>query len=1042
MSDKTVDCEKMNNFFGLVVGTDVPESETNGFVVYRDVVVNVNQRLMWTRNANVFRVKRTRIKAERLVNDLDCCGYSDWRLPTEEELLHHCSSRGISDQQKRPAILLNHIGFKDVLPSSYWTANGEIFVDLNYGSSGYGNEMNYIWPVRDGISKEEREQKQRDKIEAERLERQRQEEIRLEQMEAEKQQRLKLEKLQLERLTRKKELLQKLDYFRKSNYLDAGKFYLESCKDYISESEFKIANANFVKEWIAQHTLIEKSGKSPAPDDEQSSAIGEVWKNTQVIARAGSGKTTTLVNRAYFLQKHCGVAPSEMLLLAFNKKAADEMAERLDKKLNGNIPHTMTFHSLAYAIVHPEESILYDDPRGNQLSLSLAFQNIINDHLRKPEFEVLIREIMLAHFRGDWERIIQGGLNLSRDEMLHLRRSLPRESLGGDAVKSYGEKVIADFLFEHDLKYRYERNYIWGNFNYRPDFTVFCSDQSGVIIEYFGLSGDPDYDEMSEKKREYWSKQGNWQLLEYTPTDIVSDGAIQFRHRLKEELATCGIICKKLSEDEIWERLKKRSIDRYTAAIKSFILKCRKYWLEPENLAETIKDYTPLTEPERMFNSLALHFYRCYLERIEATGEDDFDGLMQKATLAIESGNTRFDKKTGSGDLQELRYIFIDEFQDFSEHFWRLTDAIRKQNPAVKFFCVGDDWQAINGFAGSDLKFFSNFTNHFDNPSQKHIATNYRSAQKIVNIGNALMDGLGKPARSNKEVLGEVVIADLSTFIDTTLQERQRHNTDKITPAVTRLVANALNLGSPVVLLSRTNRLPYYLSDVNQEKTTENQHEDFLLSVRSYFPEALRKRITISTAHKYKGLEKHTVIILDAVMRSYPLIHPDWVFSRILGDDPQKILEEERRLFYVALTRAVEKLIIITEGEKVSPFLEGLRQKIQLQNITWDKYPPPPALGEMGVVVVKITSQPSRGSNPSYSIKDLLKASGYAWESTGRKPWVKGFPSISFDIENVKHELWATNADGIEVGIFDEQQIELKRYYVDSGEWREMRVPN
>ncbi|MEI6222932.1 MAG: 3'-5' exonuclease, partial [bacterium] len=606
-------------------------------------------------------------------------------------------------------------------------------------------------------------------------------------------------------------------------------------------------------------------------------------------------------------------------------------------------------------------------------------------------------------------------------------------------VKSYGEKVIADFLFEHGLTYKYEKSHPWGNFKYKPDFTVYSSDQTGVIIEYFGLSGDPDYDEMSDQKRKLWStRHEKWDLLEYFPKDVASVEITKFYENLKADLETCGIICKKLSEDEIWERLKKRSIDRYTAALKSFILKCRKYWLEPDELIKTIKEYTPLTEPERMFNSLAVHFYRCYLERIEATGEDDFDGLMQKATLAIESGNTKFDKKAGSGDLRELRYIFIDEFQDFSEHFWRLTDAIRKQNPAVKFFCVGDDWQAINGFAGSDLKFFSSFSNHFDNPSQKYIATNYRSAQKIVNIGNALMDGLGKPARSNKEALGEVVCADLSTFINTTLQERQRHNTDKITPAVTRLVADALNVGSSVVLLSRTNRLPYYLSDANQEKATDNQHEDLLHSVRSYFPEALQKRITISTAHKYKGLEKQTVIILDAVMRCYPLIHPDWVFSRILGDDPQKIVEEERRLFYVALTRAVDKLIVITEGDKISPFLEVLQKRGQLQSILWDNFPPPPALGESGVVVVKITSQPSRGSNPSYSIKDLLKASGYTWESTGRKPWVKGFPSISFDIEHVKHELWATNADGIEVGIFDEQQIELKRYYVDGGEWREM----
>lgn len=83
--------------------------------------------------------------------------------------------------------------------------------------------------------------------------------------------------------------------------------------------------------------------------------------------------------------------------------------------------------------------------------------------------------------------------------------------------------------------------------------------------------------------------------------------------------------------------------------------------------------------------------------------------------------------------------------------------------------------------------------------------------------------------------------------------------------------------------------------------------------IRSLFPKSVSDRITISTAHSYKGLEKPTVIVMDAVARSYPLIHPDWVFSRVLGDSLEKIICEERRLLYVAMTRAAEKLVITTD---------------------------------------------------------------------------------------------------------------------------------
>ena len=86
----------------------------------------------------------------------------------------------------------------------------------------------------------------------------------------------------------------------------------------------------------------------------------------------------------------------------------------------------------------------------------------------------------------------------------------------------------------------------------------------------------------------------------------------------------------------------------------------------------------------------------------------------------------------------------IDEYQDFSELFHRLMEAIRKQNPQARFFCVGDDWQAINGFAGSDLRFFQDFTHDFPDSRKLHLTTNYRSGKSIVNVGNALMKRLGQ----------------------------------------------------------------------------------------------------------------------------------------------------------------------------------------------------------------------------------------------------------------------------------------------------------
>ena len=128
-----------------------------------------------------------------------------------------------------------------------------------------------------------------------------------------------------------------MEHFQR-DFLNASDFYRARCGDHISAEEYEAEKINFVRAWITH--LLDKS-----PDLEQAAAIGAVEGHVQVVARAGSGKTTTLVNRALFLQQHCGVAPDEILLLAFNRKAAEEIRDRLVSNLQGSIPHVMTFHA-------------------------------------------------------------------------------------------------------------------------------------------------------------------------------------------------------------------------------------------------------------------------------------------------------------------------------------------------------------------------------------------------------------------------------------------------------------------------------------------------------------------------------------------------------------------------------------------------------------------------------------------------------------------------------------------------------------------------
>ena len=830
------------------------------------------------------------------------------------------------------------------------------------------------------------------------------------------------------RAKEKQTLLEELRRHFKHDFLNAGNIYQGQCSTHISLEEYEDEKIRFVQSWAKKNNI------DPKPDREQAAAIAaveHVKRNVQVVARAGSGKTATLVNRALFLQQHCGVSPDEMLLLAFNRKAAEEMRDRIASFVPESTPHVMTFHALAYAIVHPEK-ILYDEPEGPQ-SQSRVLQTQIDRYVRNPCYFDEVRTLMMAYFRSDWERIVSGGYDRSRKEMLRYRRALRRESLDGTYVKSFGEKVIANFLFEHDVKYQYERNFRWNGDNYRPDFTILTGDNCGVVLEYFGLEGDPDYDDMSEAKRGYWRKKPNWKLLDYSRRDLATDGEKGLCTRLKQDLERLEISCEKLSEDEIWSRIKDRAIDKFSGVVRRSIQRCRKLSLTPEQLSEMVNNHDCVDDVEQRFLDLSQVFYLSYLEYLQTTGEEDFDGLMQKAAEIVAEGKTKFRRRSETGDLKRIQYVLLDEYQDFSELFHRLMHPLQKQNGGVRFFCVGDDWQAINRFAGSDLRFFNDFSEIFADSRRLHMPTNYRSARTIVDVGNALMKNRGVPGKAHKSARGKAVIADLSAFSPTPQEKNIDLGADSAY-AVLRLVRKIIDDGKRVILLSRTHSVPWSVNYGNQVKSSDKSELDrFLKALRSRLPTKQKDKLTISTVHSFKGREKDAVIVLDAIELRYPLLHPNRIFTRVFGDSIERLTDEERRLFYVALTRAKEELYILTENNNSSPFLEDLEEYMKLSRLEWSDYPPAEDMSRR--ITIRVCNQNGRGSKPTVELKDLLIAEGYRWDNE-LTPWYIVRSANEFSVTSfIDLASWSKSADGVEVRFCDYLDRVLAKYYINAGKW-------
>lgn len=790
------------------------------------------------------------------------------------------------------------------------------------------------------------------------------------------------------------------------DYLSARKKWANEMATFVNESEFINLAVDFVRSWFEKQSW-------EIPDPEQARCIAEVWDDVQVTARAGSGKTATTVNRTVFLVKHCGVSPSEILLLAFNRDAAQEVSDRLKKLLGNSAPQAMTFHALAYALVHPEEALVYDDDF-NGLEKSKTVQQVIDSFLHDKYWRRKIEVFMLKYFREDWEKIVAGGFHMNPEQMVNYRRCIPYVGLDGKYYKSFGEKRLADFLFEYDIPYLYERNFWWGGINYKPDFTIYVQDPTvkGIVIEYLGMTGNEVYDQQTVDKRNYWEKNKDYLYIEMYPENRLDD-------MLTPILKQYGLLGPKLTDMEVWHRIKDRAVDDFSQIISQFISLCRKSMISPTDLRELVtskKSY--LHDIQLDLLRIVWKIYEAYVENLQQQNLEDFDGLLMRAVLKIQSGEMQWMRKSGSGDLHVLKYLFIDEYQDFSLLFYNMVFAIKEKNNSFKLFCVGDDWQAINGFAGSDLRFFNEFANYFNDSKQLKITSNYRSKGRIVAVGNQIMEGHGAKSKAVHQQEGEVWVADLNTFSPNDF-EIVNYKGDSITPVLVRLVYSFVKNGRKVALLCRRGSgLPWYTPYGTQKG---KYHSDFLVALKQALPEKYRGSVVhMDTVHSFKGKEEDVVIVVDSVDRSYPLVHPSNIFFEVLGRSVADVVLEEKRLFYVAASRAKEAMVFVTEAGMESPFMPASILNIDLMSLEC------PVKDESSRYYVRVTGK------STYEIKSLLRASKYQWHPA-EKYWVKQYATQTFTKDTILRENWLHGAADLNITVTDEYLNKVLEIHVSNG---------
>jgi DNA helicase-4 len=461
-----------------------------------------------------------------------------------------------------------------------------------------------------------------------------------------------------------------------------------------------------------------------------------------------------------------------------------------------------------------------------------------------------------------------------------------------------------------------------------------------------------------QRKKEFLRWQGI-RLIETSVANLSGNGTDNvrdnFENMLKRKLEDCGIECKRLSDKEIADRVVKKQTSRMVRMFVQFIQKSKKKRWSSADVKAQVDKHTPLDQREEEFLKLAIRVYKEYEHKIEEQGKIDFDMLMEKSVGLIETTQGNCSISLGHNRdrqirMSELEWILIDEYQDFSRQFQGLVNAIRQNNKELKLFCVGDDWQAINGFAGSDISYFDNFEENYLAAGRKNLLTNYRCDKAIVEAGNKLMRGCGQEAKflpNRNEGLLEVLDItskwiecdknneqeyrkDLKYRFYEELEDGRQRSSDngelqaKYVKTMFEVATEPSNLGKEIAILSRTNNF-YYLKDVKTIKQKLKfcfAHDNLLEKIGG--PEGFDKLFKIGTVHSFKGLQADIVFILKACDGTFPLIHPDWALYRIFGESEKTILDEEKRLFYVALTRAKQKVYLLTEADDKSPFLSEI----------------------------------------------------------------------------------------------------------------------
>lgn len=671
-----------------------------------------------------------------------------------------------------------------------------------------------------------------------------------------------------------------------------------------------------------------------------------------VIAGAGAGKTTTVAAKVKYLVEKKSVDPKQILIISFTNKAVGELKDKINRALKIDCPIT-TFHSAGNAILRKktdeklnivEGSFLYNTVKKyfiNKIKDKKSADNIVLffGSYFDNQYEGTNKQEFLNNIAKSDFSTLKGNLNEYQYSYVD-RGTNKRVTLNNEIVNSNQEVQIANFLYLNGIDYEYEPNYPYYIFmskkRYTPDFLI---KQNGkqYYLEHFGISESGENDKYTKEELERYKKSINDKILIHKNhnTKLIytfskySDERSLLDH-LKQLLIENGIEFNPKPSEEVLNKLTSIQENKYVSKMVYLICDFISNFKVNGYTEEQFYDFIRTTKSER--TKLFLEICReCYLEYQKALVQNnavDFQDMINDAARALR-------EVTSLKQKLDFKYIIIDEYQDISRQRFDMAKELSKVTNA-KIIAVGDDWQSIFAFSGSDVTLFTQFCEKMGYGEELKITRTYRNAQEVIDIAGGFIQKnhaqIKKSLISPKHIDNPVIVV---SYDDSPIRKEETvkdggplHQMAKALEYAIGEVVSQFGDKSTILLIGR-----YGYDGTQLARTNLFNYIEYGNKVISRkYPHV---KIDFLTAHSSKGLGYDNVIIInakDAVYGFPSKIEDDPVMKLVIKQHDEIEYAEERRLFYVALTRTKNRVYLIAPEKHPSQFV--LEIKNEYKNIS------------------------------------------------------------------------------------------------------------